>query len=42
MKHYRKTFRDLRRSELRSFAVLGGFSLAIWGISFFTSLVGAT
>jgi hypothetical protein len=41
MKRHRKT-RGLRRSELRSFAVLGGLSLAIWGISFFTSLAGAT
>ena len=42
MKRHRTTFRDLRRSELRSFAVLGGLSLAIWGIFFFTTLAGAT
>ena len=41
MKRRRKTLRSLRRSELWSFAVLGGLSLAIWGFSFFTSLAGA-
>ena len=41
MKRRHKTLRGLRRSELRPFAVLGGLSLAIWGISFITSLAGA-
>ena len=41
MKRGHNTLRGLRRSELRSFAVLGGLSLAIWGFSFFTSLAGA-